>query len=263
MRVRLSKAVIFDFDREDVIQDGIRLWIGGEPGSGKSSCAMSIASQMVEQGGQVIVLDPHGEFGGLWEIAPNRVVRIGYGTEGVNENSHEWCMGVIEEGKSLLLDLKHWAVLESERMDAFVLKFVKDLYRLRVEHPKRCLLVVEECQNFAPQAQMSGQAENVRLFVNVASAGRKFGLNVLLTSQRQSLVDSNLYTQCNVRIFLRTSEFSDWNKRIRKYVPPAMNIGYEDIRKFKSGEALVLSRWTPDARVQLLRPKVAVKKAEL
>lgn len=263
MRVRLSKAVIFDLDRHDVIQDGLRIWVGGESGSGKSSTVMSIASQVVDQGGQVIMLDPHGEFGALWEAAPNRVVRIGYGTEPVNENSHEWCMSVIGEGKSLLLDLRHWSVLEPEKMDAFVLRFVKDLYRLRVERPKRCLLVIEEAQQFAPQNQMSGQAENVRLFVNVATAGRKFGLNVLLTSQRQSLVDSNLYTQCNVRIFLRTSEFSDWNKRIKKYVPTTMGINYDDVRKFKSGEAIVLSRWTPDARVRLEPPKVQMRKAQL
>lgn len=263
MRIRLSKAVIFDLDREDVVQDGLRIWVGGESGSGKSSVAMSIASQMIEQGGQVIMLDAHGEYGALWEAAPNRVVRIGYGSLPVNDTSHEWCMSVLEEGKSLLLDLKHWAVLKPEKMDAFVLRFVKDLYKLRVEKPKRCLLVVEEAQQFMPQAQMSGQAENVRLFVNVCSAGRKFGLNVLLTSQRQSLVDSNVYTQCNVRIFLRTSEVTDWNKRIRKYVPPAMGITYDDVRKFRSGEAIVLSRWSPDARVQLLRPKVAVLKAEL
>ena len=263
MRVRLSKAVIFDLDRKDIIEDGLRIWIGGESGSGKSSTVMSICSQIVEHGGQVIMLDPHGEFGALWEAAPNRVVRIGYGDEPVNETSHEWCMEVIGDGKSLLLDLRHWAVLEPVKLDTFVLKFVKDLYRLRVEHPKRCLLVVEEAHSFVPQAQMSGQAENVRLFVSVATGGRKFGLNVLLTAQRQSLVDSNLYTQCNVRIFLRTSEFSDWNRRIKKYVPPAMGIGYEDIRNFKSGEAIVLSRWTPDARVRLELPRVPMRKAAL
>ena len=224
---------------------------------------MNIAVQLVEAGQQVIMLDPHGEFGALWEIAPDRVVRIGYGMEPVDENSHERFLDVLKEGQSLLLDLRHWAVLEPAKLDAFVLKFVRDLYRLRVEHPKRCMLVVEECHQFCPQQQASGQSENVRMFVNVATAGRKFGLNVLLSSQSQSLVDSNLYKQCNVRIFLRTSEFQDWNKRIKRYIPPTLGIGFEAIRKFDTGEAVVLSRWTPDARVRLLPPRVAVKKSIL
>lgn len=263
MRLRLSKAVIIDTDAKSVVDDGMRIWVGGESGSGKSSLAMNIAGQLIENDYQVIMLDPHGEFGGLWELNPSRVVRIGYGKEPVNETSHEWCMSVIREGKSLLLDLRHWAVLDGAKLDAFVLKFVRDLYRLRVEHPKRCLLFIEEAHQFAPQAQMSGQAENVRLFVNVATAGRKFGLNVLLSSQSQSLVDSNLYKQCNVRIFLRTTEFQDWSKRISKYVPPALGVSYNDIRSFDTGEAIVLSRWTPDARVRLLPPRVPVRKAAL
>lgn len=263
MRLRLSKAVIVDLDNKAVIDDGLRIWVGGESGSGKSSCAMSIAAQLIEAGQQVIMLDPHGEFGALWELAPDRVTRSGYGKEHVAADGHEWCMDVLKEGQSLLLDLRHWAVLEPAMLDAFVLKFIRDLYKLRVEHPKRCMLVVEEAHQFAAQNQMSGQAENVRMFVNVATAGRKFGLNVLLSSQSQSLVDANLYKQCNVRIFLRTSEFQDWNKRIKRYIPPTLGIGFEAIRKFDTGEAVVLSRWTPDARVRLLPPRVAVKKASL
>ena len=263
MRLRLSKAVIIDLDHKDVIDDGLRIWMGGESGSGKSSTAMNIAGQLIENGYQVIMLDPHGEFGALWELNPDNVIRIGYGKEPVSESSHQWCLDVIESGKSLLLDLRHWAVLEPAQLDMFVLKFVKDLYRLRVEHPKRCMLVVEEAHQFAPQNQASGQADNVRMFVNVATAGRKFGLNVLLSSQSQSLVDVNLYKQCNMRIFLRTTEFQDWNKRIKRYLPPSLGITYEHIRRFATGEAVVLSRWSPDARVQLLQPTVGVRKALL
>jgi len=262
MRVRLAKSVILDLSSPQVIADGFRAWVAGESGSGKSSAAMLLASQIVKQGGQVIVLDAHGEYERLWEMQPAAVKKLGYGNREstVNETSVEWCIQLVRDGNSLIIDLAHWTDLEPQFLDAFVLNFIKELYKLRRERPKQTFIFVEEAHAFIPQQQESGQAQNIKVFLGMMTGGRKYGLNFVLCSQQQSLVDVRAIRGCNVRLFLRISDEGDW-KKVRNYMPEKLNVGFKegknDITRFQSGEAVLVSRWTGDRRVQLMKPEVA------
>lgn len=261
MRIRLSKSVVFDMSSKDIIADGFRVWLAGESGSGKSSAAMLIASQHIQQGGQTVVLDAHGEYEELWGVSPGSVTKIGYGTAPVGEESVEYCIEQVRVGNSLLIDLSHWTDLEPDKLDKFVFEFVRELYKFRREKPQQMLVVVEEAHSMIPQMQESGQTRNVKVFLSVITGGRKYGLNFVLCSQQQSLVDIRAIRGCNVRIFLRISDEGDW-KKIKSYVPSGLGIGFKngdkrhDITHFGSGEALLISRWTGDRRVQLEYPKV-------
>lgn len=262
MRIRLSKSVTIDLSSKAVIADGFRAWVAGESGSGKSSVASLITEQVITQGGQAVVLDAHGEYERIWEAAPASVTKIGYGSKPVEEGSVEYCIDVVRRNQSLLIDLSHWTDLEPDKLDKFVLEFIKELYKLRREQPRQMLIVVEEAHAFIPQQQESGQAKNIKVFLSVVTGGRKFGLNFVLCSQQQSLVDSRAIRGCNVRVFLRISDEGDW-KKIKGYVPDALGIGFKngdkrhDISHFASGEALLVSRWTGDRRVQLAMPGIA------
>ena len=93
--------------------------------------------------------------------------------------------------------------------------------------------------------------------------GRKFGLNFALGAQQQSLVDVRAIKGCNMRVFLRISDMRDW-KHIKPYIPSKLAVGFgpearRDITKFKSGEAVLVSRWTGELRVRLDLPKVLPK----
>jgi len=262
-----KEGLVINLADAAVKADGLRVFLGGESGSGKSNAAMLIASQWVEQGGQAIVLDAHGEYGALWEARPGgdtSVVRFGYGEPPVREESVEWCMSYVREGHSLVLDLSHWTDLHPVKLDKFVRELMTDLYELRRQKPKQTLVLIEEAQAFAPQQQSAGQAQNIRLFTALITGGRKFGLNFVLSTQRQSLVDSNIIAGCNVRLFMRISEAKDW-KKLKPYLPPKFPVlfgsgGKKDIRSFASGETIALSRWFKPGRVRLDLPDVPVRK---
>ncbi len=264
MRIRLSKSVTIDFSSKQVVADGFRAWVSGESGSGKSSAAMLLASQVIAGGGQVVILDAHGEYERLWEVMPHAVTKLGYGDKAsiVAIESVEWVIGFVREGKSLIIDLSHWTDLEPQLLDQFILGFIKELYRLRKEKPKQTLVVVEEAHVMVPQMQESGQAPNIRAFLQLLTGGRKYGLYFVLCSQQQSLVDIRAVKSCNVHIFLRISAEGDW-KKIRAYLPENLSIGFKngdkrnDITKFDSGEAVLVCRWTGDRRVQLALPEVS------
>ena len=262
MRIRLSKSVTIDLSSEQVIADGFRAFVVGESGSGKSSAALLLASQIVSQRGQVIIFDAHGEYERLWEMMPAAVQKYGYGDRSstVEVGSVSWCMETVAAGKSLLIDLSHWTDLEPQLLEAFVLEFIKELYKLRKGHPKQTFIVVEEAHYFLPQQQESGQATLIAQFLRLLTGGRKFGLNFILCSQQQSLVDVRAINNCNVYLFFRISTEGNW-KKVRAYMPESLRVGFKDgmkndITKFKSGEAVLACRWTGDRRIQLMLPEV-------
>ncbi len=265
--IRLDKKHVIDTDSKEVKGDGLRVWIGGEPGSGKSNACMLIVAQYIEQGGQALILDVHGEYSALWSLRPGgkrRIVTYGYGDgHPVGEESVELVMNHLRDGHSVVLDLSHWA-LKPRVCAAFVGDLIHELYVYRQQNPKgNTLVLVEEAHIFAPQNQSVGDADNIRTFVLALTGGRKFGLHVVMASQRQSLVDINVVSQCNVRLFLRVSEQKDWRNVVRNYLPPKCSVTWykddkTDLNKFDSGDAILVSRWFPVERVHLNQSAIPV-----
>lgn len=258
-----------DVNATSVIEDGMRLWVSGESGSGKSNASMLITEQCVRMGMQVIVLDAHGEYGELKWARPGRTVRYGYGDTPLNEDSVDTCLMYVAENQNLLLDLSHWSDLEPKKLDQFIRDFLKGVYALRRQKPHRMLIVLEEAQSVAPQQQSSGQSDNIKLVTSLITGGRKFGINFIISSQRPSLVDHNIVANCNVRLFFRLTELKDW-KKVVPYLPKDFPVvfsgggkvkkGKRDIKKFNTGEAIIVSRWFDTVSAQLPRSEYKLKK---
>ena len=273
--LRLSKDWVLDLNSPEVKNDGLRVWLSGESGAGKSFACALILEQFIMMGWQIVVLDMHGEYSSLWAHAPHRIQRMGYGTELHEVDDVDPALALVKAGQSLLIDLSGWADIETRKLDVFLLNFLKGLYRLRRDSPGKTLLVLEEAQTVAPQAQSKGQMDNVKLVTSIITGGRKFGLDVLVTSQRISLVDYNIPRSCNVRVLLRVADIEDY-ARYKPYLPAGSPIHFngktkvdgvlvslpreDNITKFRNGEAIVTSRWFEDARVQLDLPTIHPRK---
>jgi DNA helicase HerA-like ATPase len=68
------------------------------------------------------------------------------------------------------------------------------------------MLVVEEAHNFCPQV---GQVASSKIFRTLASEGRKFGLGLVVITQRAAKVDKNVLSQCNTQIILKVTNPND------------------------------------------------------
>ena len=69
--------------------------------------------------------------------------------------------------------------------------FIASLYETLTERRTPYLVVVEEADKFIPQ-----YGQRVPIFAEVARRGRKRGLGLMICSQRPSLVDKNVLSQC-------------------------------------------------------------------
>ena len=125
--------------------------------------------------------------------------------------------------------------------------------RYKKSHPSRSPLpttiVLEEAHNFIRQDGEQGvsapAAETCRqTFERIAREGRKFGLGLLLSSQRPSELSPTVLAQCNT--FLLHRLVNDLDQRlVRKLVPDALGGMLDELPTLPSQQAILLGWATP------------------
>ncbi len=101
------------------------------------------------------------------------------------------------------------------------------------------LLVLEEAHNFVPaHANTSADTSAIETTKQIAQEGRKFGVGLILISQRPSRLDETTLSQCNSYIIMRMVNPADQNF-VRKVVE---SLGEDEARMLPDldvGEALL------------------------
>jgi hypothetical protein len=89
-----------------------------------------------------------------------------------------------------------------------------DIFGARVSGDLRLpvLLLLEEAHNFAPaRASISAEQRAITTTKQIAQEGRKFGVGLILISQRPSRLDETTLSQCNSYIIMRMVNPADQN----------------------------------------------------
>jgi hypothetical protein len=107
------------------------------------------------------------------------------------------------------------------------------------------LIVVDEAHNLCPAEPSSSiQAALVDRFVQIAAEGRKYGLWLLLSTQRPSKIHPQVLSQCDNLVLMRMNSPGDIAElaRVFGFAPPVM---LQASRYFVQGEALVAGGFVP------------------
>ena len=106
------------------------------------------------------------------------------------------------------------------------------------------LLVLEEAHNFVPgRASTTAEERAVLMTKQIAQEGRKFGVGLMIISQRPSRLDETTLSQCNSFIIMRMVNPADQNF-VRKVIE---TLGEEDAKLLPDldvGEALLSGQLT-------------------
>ncbi len=113
------------------------------------------------------------------------------------------------------------------------------------------MLVVEEAHNFCPQV---GQVASSRIMRTIASEGRKFGLGLLIITQRAAKVDKNVLSQCNLQVILKVTNPNDL-KAITSSVEGITRGMEDEIQRLPVGVALVMGANIPMPLFVEVRPR--------
>ena len=140
---------------------------------------------------------------------------------------------IVTRGKLSIINLRGIA---PDIQEMVVQRLAMALFELRKRNKiPPLMLVIEEAHNYAPQ---QGMAASTKILRTIASEGRKFGLGLMIISQRPAKIDKNVLSQCNTQVILRVTNPNDL-RAIGNSVENLTKGSLEEIQRLPVGVALV------------------------
>jgi DNA helicase HerA-like ATPase len=140
---------------------------------------------------------------------------------------------LIQKGKTTIINLRG---APQDIQELIVNRIGNALFELRkIGKIPPMMMVVEEAHNFCPQ---QGMAMCSKVFRTIASEGRKFGLGLMVITQRPAKVDKNVLSQCNTQIILKVNNPNDL-KAITASIEGLTDGMEEEIQRLPIGTAIV------------------------
>ena len=177
----------------DLIATG-RTCVIGASGSGKSYSVGVICEELCKNKVPFVIVDIEGEYSGLKEKFGD-VIWIGNDNRCDLRWNQKPDLKVLAKNAPdlppIILDLS-----EADRPREKVNEFLIAIYREISKRRTPFLVILEEADRFSPQ---SG-GERLPIFDEIARRGRKRGLGLMLCTQRPSLVDKNILSQCSSQL---------------------------------------------------------------
>ncbi len=164
-----------------------RTCVLGSSGSGKSYTVGVLCEELCRSEVPFAIVDTEGEHTGLKE----KFEAIWVGEE--RDSDLFWDGLDLKDLASQAPDISPLILDVSDLTDPKekVSAFITALYETLTERRTPYLVVVEEADKFVPQ-----YGQRVPIFAEVARRGRKRGMGLMICSQRPSLVDKNVLSQC-------------------------------------------------------------------
>lgn len=144
---------------------------------------------------------------------------------------------LVKVGKASIIDMKG---AEPKLQQMIVYRICKEVFEGRkMGKIPPFMLVIEEAHNFCPERGFE-KAVSSNILRTIASEGRKFGLGLLVISQRPARVDKNVISQCSTQIILRVTNPNDIRALSRglEFMSSEME---EEIKRIPQGVALLSS----------------------
>jgi hypothetical protein len=173
----------------DLIATG-RTCVIGSSGSGKSYTVGVICEELCKSKVPFVIVDIEGEYSGLKE----KYEAIWVGDD--DESDLKWSKKVdlrllakyAPDCPPIILDVSE-AYHPKEKVNEFLIAIYREISKRRTPY----LVILEEADRFSPQTG----GERLQVVDEIARRGRKRGLGLMLCTQRPSLVDKNILSQCS------------------------------------------------------------------
>ena len=198
-RVRVSNSLVVD--TKELGPEGLRVAILARSGAGKSNLAALFCEQAIEQGWQVVILEPISEWHTL-KAKYHNVICVGgpYADIPLLHEFHARLVDFLADtNASMVINLADLNF--EEEMKRFTANFLWALYVKWQKIRRPILLVVEEADMLAPQMWSREDKPSLSRISLIAKHGRKLGINLILISQRPSDLHKSPLSQANVLFF--------------------------------------------------------------
>lgn len=211
MKLEIADNLIIDLLTVPYVTQGLRIFIAGISGAGKSYSEMKFLEEAHDARLQFCLFDVHGEGHVLSELSDNVVVASARFGIPVDIDAIGVYIDILESGMSLVLDLKSLYWGQREEFLKFTLQFLRKFMERWSNIMRPILLAVDEAQEITPQMQTKGISDLVKVVSEIVTGGRKSGVNILLASQRPAMISKTAISQSNVRLIGKMEDENDYN----------------------------------------------------
>ena len=227
----------------DLVVNG-RTCVLGSSGSGKSYAVGVLCEELCRNEIPFAIVDTEGEHTGLKE----KFETIWVGEDDGSDLSWDG-LDLADLARQapdispLVLDVSDLADPKGK-----VSAFVEALYDTLSERKTPYLVVVEEADKFVPQ-----YGQRVPIFSEAARRGRKRGLGLMICSQRPSLVDKNVLSQCGNQLIGKLIIQNDLQSVAQFF--PGKGLPKE-LTSLRAGQFFAMGGFSPTPSLVTIRKRV-------
>jgi DNA helicase HerA-like ATPase len=160
------------------------------------------------------------------------------------------------DARCLVVDLGSLGMREEQALAATAV--LTALWRDR-ERRRPVLVVIDEAHNVCPaEPDDPLRALSTDVAVRIAAEGRKFGLYLLVSTQRPQKIPENLLSQCDNLVLMRMNSQADlaYVGEVFSFVPPSL---LARATAFRQGECLVAGKIAPHPGFLRVGERVSVE----
>ncbi|MDD1735236.1 MAG: ATP-binding protein [Methanothrix sp.] len=144
---------------------------------------------------------------------------------------------LLRPGKAAVIDMTG---ILPELQSMIVSRLLTDIFEARKRRMiSPGMVVIEEAHNYIPE-RGTGNAASTNIVRTIAAEGRKFGVGLMVISQRPARVDKNVISQCNTQIIMRVTNPNDL-KALSKGLEGMTGELEEEIKRLPPGVAMLVS----------------------
>lgn len=121
----------------------------------------------------------------------------------------------------------------------FAFHYSKNKHKIGELNDIPFMIVCEEAHNYIPKSGGSEYNASKKSIERIAKEGRKYGLSLMVVSQRPSEVSETIFSQCNNFVVLRLTNFNDQNC-VKRLLPDNNNSLVDGLPTLSAGEALIV-----------------------
>lgn len=107
------------------------------------------------------------------------------------------------------------------------------------QHNLPILLVLEEAHKYVPKSDLARFKASKNSIERIAKEGRKYGVTLLLASQRPSEISETIFSQCSNFVAMRLTNPDDQNY-VRRILPDTFGNLTSNLSSLQTGEALLM-----------------------
>jgi hypothetical protein len=133
--------------------------------------------------------------------------------------------------------------IPSEAVGVVIAVVARLVFEFNLWNPARSrfpiLMVFEEAHNYIPSRIDPHFSAAKKAVERIAKEGRKYGVGMLVVSQRPKELDETVISSCNTFVVMRTTNPDDQNY-VRRLVPDSLSGLMDILPSLRTGEALIL-----------------------